>query len=315
MKVLLHYEDNEENNEKLNKSLKLTLPKSWKTGPTQQLLQQFVESYNASQQSVDHNHTLVLDQLHLCLRSEKTKQLEILPSDAIVMNVIPDRADVYICHGGPSPTLADMAAAEREKKLQKQAELQSTVPCVHLGCHNRFPPNGPFPPCRFHKSPPVFHETAKFWSCCPHKKAYDWDTFQEIPGCQTGFCTAQKDDNDDNGKKSQQPTFLGGMDLREQAAGAAAVKLKSIDDFNKAQAAGGADAAPVLERLQKVLLELGVEAELYQQVVHGIEKEIQSSQSSNWSESQLLLDAVKDKLGAKLKAFLQATAAEQLRIK
>jgi hypothetical protein len=36
---------------------------------------------------------------------------------------------------------------------------------------------------RCHKSPPVFHETAKWWSCCPQKKAYDWETFQDIPGC------------------------------------------------------------------------------------------------------------------------------------
>lgn len=315
MKVLLHYEDNEES-EKF-KSLKITLPKSWKTGPTSKLLEQFVESYNASKgQETNLLHQLVQDELHLALRNDKTKQLESLPSDAIVLDVIPDRADVYICHG-KSQSLTEIQAAEKERKEMKEAELKSTVPCIHFGCKNRFPPNGPFPSCVFHKSPPVFHETAKFWSCCPQKKAYDWDSFQEIPGCQTGTCTNNKDESSNNG----QPTFLGGMDLREQAG--EAVKLKSIDDFNKTQAAGGANAAPVLERLQSVLLELGIEAELYRQVVDGIQNDLQqtttsssccqTSQANLQSESQLL-DAVKDELGSKLKAFLKATAAEQLRI-
>ena len=32
----------------------------------------------------------------------------------------------------------------------------------------------------YHKLPPVFHETAKFWACCPDKKCYDWDSFMGV---------------------------------------------------------------------------------------------------------------------------------------
>jgi hypothetical protein len=47
-------------------------------------------------------------------------------------------------------------------------------------------------------------------------------------------------------------------------------QLRSIDDFNKAQAAGGTTAAPILDRLQRVMQELGIEQELYNQVVEGM---------------------------------------------
>jgi len=104
----------------------------------------------------------------------------------------------------------------------------------------------------------------------------------------TGYCTDIKD----IGKR-----FLGGMDLREQAEGE---KLKSIDDFNKAQSAGGAEAAPVLERLRNVLFEVGIDKELFDQVVDGIQKENENS-SSDESE---LLGAVCEELG-KMKVVIE----------
>ena len=83
---------------------------------------------------------------------------------------------------------------------------------------------------------------------------------------------------------------MGGTDLREKAETA---KLKSIDDFNKAESAGGAEAAPVLERLRNVMFEMGTDKELFDQVVDGIKKDYTSS-TSNESE---LLTAVSEELG------------------
>jgi hypothetical protein len=329
MKVLLHYEDEEDTT--LHKSLKLyvrpaenvlpmstppplstavpprllsvshvvflsTLPKTWKTGPTSKLLEQFVESYNGT---TGKENPLAVADLHLALR-EETK-LVALPSDAIVTERIPDRGDVYIMHGA-SHSLAALAAQQAEAKAALAAEKKNTVPCTHFGCKNRFPRGGPYPDCRYHKAPPVFHETAKFWSCCPNKKAYEWETFQEIPGCETGTCSEVKDDD--------QKLFLGGTDLREKAQVA---PLKSIDDFNKAQAAGGADAAPVVERLQKALAEIGVEQELFDQVVQGIRKELEGATSSG-SEAEIF-EQVKGELGSQLKKAMKGIAAEQLRLK
>jgi len=300
MKVLIHYEDNPDT--ELWKSLKITLPKSWKTGPTSKLLGQFVESYNANESLGGGPNPMKEEEMHLAIKVQEQEKsvLRPLASDAVTIDVIADRADVYVLHG-PSETLAEVEARKKAAERAKREELINTVQCTHFGCKKRFPRGGPYPDCCYHKSPPVFHETAKFWSCCPDKKAYDFDDFEKIPGCCNGTCTEVKEDD--------QKLFLGGSDLREQVE---AVQLKSIDDFNMAQAAGGADAAPVLERLQKVLEELGIEKELYQQVVEGIRKDQSTHAAATEAE---LLDAIKVELGNKLKNSLKAIAAEQLRIK
>lgn len=314
MKVFLHYEDNADAD--LHKSLKITLPKSWKTGPASNLLDQFVESYNGNAKFADRNFLEVSD-LHLAMRQEvaarsNNKEIdnktELVPIciDAVVVDEIPDRMDVYICHG-PSQTMAERRTAAEEAEKARQAELQNTVACTHFGCQNRFPKGGPYPECLYHKSPPIFHETAKWWSCCPDKKAWDFDDFQKIPGCQKGRCTDVKE---------EQKMFLGGTDLREQVAETA--NLKSIDDFNKAQSAGGAAAAPVLDRLKTVLVELGMDQELFDQVVEGLKRELLAKSGLD-SESTVneveLLNAVAQELGSKFKGMFKETAAEQLRIK
>jgi hypothetical protein len=300
MKVLLHYEEPEDST--LHKSLKITLPKSWKSGPTSKLLGQFVESYNAIEELGGTKNPLDASNLHLAIRkhqgdgSSGTIAMTPLASDAVVLDCISDRADVFVRHG-PSQTLQEIEWSAQEEKQRRFQELQNTVACTRFGCKNRFPKGGPYPECHYHKSPPVFHETAKFWSCCPHKKAYDWEDFQAIPGCQTGVCTDVKEE----GK-----LFLGGSDLREQAG--EAVKLKSIEDFNKAQAAGGSEAAPVLDRLQQVMAELGVEKELFDQVIDGYKSRLMGSTDAE------ILEQVKAELGRKLKDTMKTIAAQHLRI-
>ena len=60
--------------------------------------------------------------------------------------------------------------------------------------------------CRYHVKPPVFHETRKYWSCCPRKIAYDWETFMAIPGCQIGRHSTE----------SQTKKAMGGCDVRAE---------------------------------------------------------------------------------------------------
>jgi hypothetical protein len=178
MKVIMHYEDNE--NVDFHKTLKITLPKSWKTGPTSKLLGQFVESYNGNE-VLGAGNPLQEDALHMAIRQHDGDKSAVVPlaSDAVTLDVIPDRADVYIMHG-PSKTLQDSEDERKTALKRKQEELSNTVACTHFGCKNRFPRGGPYPDCRHHAAPPVFHETAKFWSCCPNKKAYDWEQFQAV---------------------------------------------------------------------------------------------------------------------------------------
>lgn len=306
MKVFLRYEDNEEGS--THKTLKITLPKSWKTGPTSRLLKQFAESYNDGKEG--QLNTLEVDSLHLSIRSKSdidgddASHLRDLPSDGIVLELISDREDVYICHG-PSRTREEINA-ERQAQIRNEREKDKHLSkCVRFGCQNRFPKGGPYPECKYHIAPPVFHETAKFWSCCPDKKAYDWDDFQRLPTCRTGTCTDVKDE-DSAGQKQ----FLGGCDVREKISGP---KLKSIDDFNSSSAAGGSQGAPVLERLRNVLEELGVESELFDQVFEGIKKDVMEKFGAA-NDDAGVLDEAMNVLGGKLKRSMKAIAVEQLRI-
>ena len=164
MKVFLKYEDNED--EATHKTLKITLPKSWKTGPTSRLLDQFVESYNGGKEG--HANSLDSGSLHLSTRlsednGEGGAVLRDLPSDGVVLETIPDREDVYICHG-PSRTSAEIEAERLAVIEKKKSESASMSKCVRFGCNQRFPKGGPYPRCKYHSGPPVFHETAKFWS-------------------------------------------------------------------------------------------------------------------------------------------------------
>jgi len=307
MKVFLRYEDNED--ESTYKTLKITLPKSWKNGPTSRLVEQFVESYNGGKEG--KINTLEVQSLHLSVRrskgidSEETELKEI-PSDGIVVETIPDREDVFICHG-PSRT-SEQIDAEKQAAIDAKKEANKHLSkCVHFGCQNRFPKGGPYPKCNYHSGPPVFHETAKFWSCCPNKKAYDWEQFQRLPTCQTGRCTDVKDE-----EESAQKQFLGGCDIREKLTGP---KLKSIDDFNSSEAAGGSEGAPVLERLRSVLGEMGVENELFDQVLEGVKKGvIAKNGSSGDDDDAMVVDEAVTVLGGKLKMAMKGIAVEQLRI-
>ena len=314
MKVFLRYEDNDD--ESTHKTLKITLPKSWKSGPTSRLLEQFVESYNGGKEG--QLNALEVESLHLSTRRPinanssssgddgKDTELKDLPSDGIVLETISDREDVYICHG-PSRTLEEINAekqAQLDKIKEEKEAANSLSKCVHFGCQNRFPHGGPYPECKYHTGPPVFHETAKFWSCCPNKKAFDWEEFQCLPTCQTGRCTDVKDEDAD------QRQFLGGCDIREKVNGPA---LRSIDDFNASEAAGGSEGAPVLERLRSVLREMGVENELFDQVLEGIKKDI--VQNNGTVDDATLVDESVKALGGKLKTAMKGIAVEQLRIK
>jgi len=152
MKVVLHYEDNE--NSDFHKTLKITLPKSWKTGPVSNLLSQFVESYNPK---FHETNPLSADDMHLSLRkaierSEKT-QLVTLCSDEVVIDEIPDRGDVYICHGA-SKTKSDKQAEEKALQKEQEDKLKNTVRCTRFGCNKRFRKDGPIPNCQYHRLPP-----------------------------------------------------------------------------------------------------------------------------------------------------------------
>ena len=131
-----------------------------------------------------------------------------------------------------------------------------------------------------------------------------------LPACRSGTCTDVKDDASVAGQKQ----FLGGCDIRERMSGP---KLRSIDDFNASVAAGGSEGAPILERLRGVLGEMGIENELYDQVLDGIKRGVveRDYDSSVGNNDGRVVDEAAKILGGKLKNALKAIAVEQLRIK
>ncbi|CAK9117518.1 unnamed protein product [Durusdinium trenchii] len=111
------------------------------------------------------------------------------------------------------------------------------VKCKNFGCNKKFDPRYPDQTkCIHHRLPPVFHETAKYWACCPDKKAYDWDEFMKIPGCQQGHCS----------NVSKDKKFLGGADLRAENA------PKRLDDDVPV------DPRKKLDKLREGLVSIGV---------------------------------------------------------
>eukprot|EP00443_Scrippsiella_acuminata_P127982 CAMPEP_0115652482 /NCGR_PEP_ID=MMETSP0272-20121206/42091_1 /TAXON_ID=71861 /ORGANISM="Scrippsiella trochoidea, Strain CCMP3099" /LENGTH=170 /DNA_ID=CAMNT_0003090287 /DNA_START=10 /DNA_END=522 /DNA_ORIENTATION=+ len=116
------------------------------------------------------------------------------------------------------------------------------VRCKQFGCQKYFDPTKAEQTiCVHHKMPPVFHETAKYWACCPDRKAYDWDEFMKIPGCQRGHCSTEEP------KKK----FMGGCDVRAENA------PKRIDDEVPI------DPRKKLDKLRAGLESIGVEASTF----------------------------------------------------
>merc|ERR1712232_162938 len=80
-------------------------------------------------------------------------------------------------------------SAPPKSEVAKKKDDDGRLRCKNFGCQKMYDPNAQPQPCTHHKSAPIFHETAKWWSCCPDKKAYDWEEFMRIPGCTTSVCT------------------------------------------------------------------------------------------------------------------------------
>ena len=81
-----------------NMSLKITLPKSWKKGPTSKLQKLFVDSYVKKYPDSE----LSLDNSHLC-----NSQMEQIPVDGTTALYVEDKEDVFL-QLGPPKTLEEM---------------------------------------------------------------------------------------------------------------------------------------------------------------------------------------------------------------
>lgn len=204
MKITLRYE--EASTEDLHMTLRLTLPQKYLNGTNKEVVKLFVDHYNkknaekSSPLSTDDLHLKIVGGDHLDNEERVRESLKagdecyLLGKDSEGPKPKPEQAEGYQAAPVCTPV---------EKKALKNAD--GKLRCKNFGCQKLFDPDGPPQECQHHKAAPIFHETAKWWSCCPDSKAYDFDEFMKIPGCTQGFCT-----NESQAKKR----FLGGTDLR-----------------------------------------------------------------------------------------------------
>lgn len=247
MKLTLKYEEADEQEQWM--TLRLTLPLKYVNGPTADVVKLFVDHYNKK-------HTerpLRGEELHL-----KIVGGDHLAQDVCVRDRLQNGYECYIM--GETSSKKPRAAETTLKSTAQKAVAPPPAPaatkvscqdkgkarCKRFGCQQFFDPEGPEQKCVHHKAPPIFHETAKWWSCCQDKKAYDWEEFMRIPGCQTGVCSASAE--------GQQKRFLGGTDLRADSA-----PVRLDEDAPR-------DPRHKLDDLRRGLVAVGVDGALFEKV-------------------------------------------------
>jgi hypothetical protein len=214
MKVLLRYIPQDDEDEELETSLSMTLPKGWLSGPTSKLKHLFVDQFNKK-----HPDALVMDKEDCRL---ETKDKIILNDEDAIDSCVSEGAELYLRRGRersaiqggvkkepstatPSPTTSPNVVVVGGKA--------SDTTCKRFGCGKRFIPGQPASePCKHHKKPPVFHETRKYWACCPDKVAWDWESFQAIEGCEV---LPEHTNVSENSSKK----VMGGTELRAELNG------------------------------------------------------------------------------------------------
>lgn len=253
MKITLRYEEHDEKD--FHMTLRLTLPKKYVSGPSKDVVTLFVNHYNKKHSE----HPLVAEALHLKMVGGNH-----LDREAKVDDFLGSGDECYLLGGEVlvgAPPPAKRAANSTSstavctpckpaapKSGPSKADKDGKLKCKRFGCvHKLYDPNGPPQECTHHKAAPIFHETAKWWSCCPDRKAYDWEEFLTIPGCTKGFCTNTPEGQD--GKR-----FLGGSDLRGDNA---PVRL---------DADAPADPRRRMDELRKGMIAIGVDGELFEKV-------------------------------------------------
>lgn len=249
MKITLRYEEDEDKERHM--TLRLTLPKKYAAGASKEVVKLFCDHYNKKHAE----HPLDASALHLKLVGGNHLEREALMDDFVasgdecyllggeVLIGVPAPAKRPASTAAPPPP-APVAAPSKPAGGEKE---KGKVRCKRFGCQKFYDTEGPPQECVHHKSAPIFHETAKWWSCCQDHKAYDWEEFLRIPGCQKSTCSATPEGQD--GKR-----FLGGTDLRGDCAPQRLDADAPVDPRRK------------LDDLRKGLVAIGVESELFEKV-------------------------------------------------
>lgn len=160
IKVYIHFEEKG----CPEKTSKIGVPKSWVAN---KLVSDVVELFTDAYNKANPEFALSKEEIHL----QSSEGMKIY-SDAKVEGNLENLFDYFIKRG----------AYVRQKVAQADNENEGKCRCKNYGC-NKYFTEGDTEVCTHHTGPPVFHDLVKYWTCCPDKKAYDWDEFQKIEGC------------------------------------------------------------------------------------------------------------------------------------
>ncbi len=88
----------------------------------------------------------------------------------------------------PDAATASASAVKLIQTRKSTRKEDGTAKCLNKGCQQIFlvSSNGPRA-CTYHRGQPIFHDAAKFWSCCSDKKCYDFEEFMQVRGCINGY--------------------------------------------------------------------------------------------------------------------------------
>lgn len=142
--------------------VKITIPGKWMEGPCSQLHSFFLKTYNAKftdKQLREEDVFLKVGEMTLPMQDNVSQHVQEY-NDIIVSHFI---------------------------KTAAQSRPEGSLCCTNFGCGKYFVPNANTEDvCHHHAKGPVFHDTYKYWACCPEKKAMDWEEFEGIPPCVSG---------------------------------------------------------------------------------------------------------------------------------
>jgi hypothetical protein len=218
IKVYLHY-DIPGSPEKTSK---LSIPGSWASKRVSDVIGLFVKPYNEK----NPDHAIDIENIHL-----ETNEGSSIYSNIAVSEGLVDRGDYFIKAGA-------YLFVEKEKVKESRPR------CRNYGCNKYYSEEDNHDEaCEHHTGPPIFHDTAKFWSCCPGKKAFDFESFQAITGCNKSK------------HSTMDPSIAIGASPNatkpKEGVESAAPVLKSIEEYN----ATNQDATTAAESAVKTLSE------------------------------------------------------------
>ena len=221
------------------KKSKLSVPKSWSQRPVSDVIELFVKAYNAKR---DGHPPLVTEELYLYSSDSDEK----IFSDSVVLTSLGDHCDYVLKRG----VHRQKVVGQESSDVSESASIAGMVKCKNYGCQKLFreDENNNDSSCHHHTGPPIFWDTMKCWSCCKDRKAYDFESFQQLPTCATGRHSTV----DPKVSISASPRTGGVGDqttVFEQGAMAPldTEPLKSIADYNSTNPSGPTAAASALK--------------------------------------------------------------------